>query len=432
VSSVTDSPRAWLRLAITLILSTLGGAGMWSSVVFLPAIQSDFGITRGAASLPYTFTMIGFGIGGIFLGRLADRRGIVIPLVGGSTAMAAGFVAATFSTNLWQYALVQGLLVGVGSSASFAPLIADISFWFVRRRALAVAVCASGSYLAGAVWPPIIQHFIQQVGWRHTSLGIGLLCAVIMLPLAMVLRARSPGRHVISTSTGTSGSLPPAAAIGATAGRPGVTSIGSRHAAPLIAPRPLGLSTGTLQTLLNIAGLACCTAMSMPQVHMVAYCGDLGYGPARGAQMLSVMLGCGIFSRLGFGIICDRIGGLRTLMLGSCLQCFALLLFLPFDSLVSLFLVCGLFGLFQGGIVPSYAIIVREYFPPEEAGARVGMTITATLFGMALGGWLTGVVFDATASYKAAFVNGILWNLLNMSIAGWLLARSIATKQAPA
>ena len=191
-------------------------------------------------------------------------------------------------------------------------------------------------------------------------------------------------------------------------------------------PAALGLSPSALQTLLVIAGVSCCVAMSMPQVHLVAYCGDLGYGAARGAQMLSLMLGCGIVSRLTFGFICDRIGGLRTLLLGSALQGVSLLLFLPFDGLVSLYVISALFGLFQGGIVPSYAIIVREYFPPREAGARVGIVITATLFGMALGGWMSGAIFDLTGSYKAAFVNGILWNLVNVSIALWLLRRAIA------
>jgi len=161
----------------------------------------------------------------------------------------------------------------------------------------------------------------------------------------------------------------------------------------------------------------------MPQVHIVAYCGDLGYGAARGAEMLSLMLACGIVSRVVSGIICDRIGGLRTLLLGSVLQGTALLLFLPFDSLVSLYMVSALFGLFQGGIVPSYAIIVREHFPPAEAGARVGTVLMATLFGMALGGWMSGKVFDLTGSYQAAFLNGIGWNLVNLAIALTLLAR---------
>jgi MFS family permease len=163
--------------------------------------------------------------------------------------------------------------------------------------------------------------------------------------------------------------------------------------------------------------------MSMPQVHIVAYCGDLGYGPARGAQMLSLMLACGIVSRLTFGWVSDRIGGLRTLAVGSSLQGLALLLFLPFDGLASLYLISALFGLFQGGIVPSYAIIIREYFSPKEAGLRVSTVITSTLFGMALGGWMSGAIFDLTGSYRVAFINGIAWNLLNVSIAVWLLRR---------
>jgi len=177
------------------------------------------------------------------------------------------------------------------------------------------------------------------------------------------------------------------------------------------------------QALLCLAGIACCVAMSMPQVHIVAYCTDLGYGAARGAQMLSVMLAFGIVSRLISGAICDRIGGLRTLLLGSVLQGLALLLFIPFDGISSLFLISALFGLFQGGIVPSYAIIVREYFPPAEAGARVGTVLMSTLFGMALGGWMSGKVFDLTGSYQAAFLNGIGWNLLNLAIALFLLSR---------
>ena len=390
-----ESKYAWLRLIVSLLLSTLGGVGMWSVVVALPAVQGEFGVARGAASLPYTLTMIGFGLSGIAMGRLSDRYGIMVPVIIGSLIMALGYVAAGASGTLWQYTLAQGLLVGAGSSATFAPLLAHTSMWFVRRRGIAVAIFASGNYLAGTVWPPIVQHFIESVGWRSTYFGIAAFCAVTMVPLALLLR-RPPPAHDVRTSVS---SVPRA-----------------MHA--------LGVSPRALQTLLVIAGLCCCVAMSMPQVHLVAYCGDLGYGAARGAQMLSVMLACGIVSRITFGFICDRVGGLRTLLLGSSLQCVALILFLPFDGLTSLYIISGLFGLFQGGIVPSYAIIVREFFPPREAGARVGAVIMATLFGMALGGWMSGVVFDLTGSYKAAFVNGILFNLVNLSIATWLLRRT--------
>ena len=390
-----ESTYAWLRLVVSMLLSTVGGVGMWSVVVALPAVQAEFGVARGAASLPYTLTMIGFGLSGIAMGRLSDRYGIMVPVIAGTLIMALGYVAAGTSTTLWQYTLAQGLLVGAGSSATFAPLLAHTSMWFVRRRGIAVAIFASGNYLAGTVWPPVVQHFIESAGWRATYFGIAVFCAATMLPLALQLR-RPPPAHDTRVIAG---------------------------AVPR-AMHTLGVSPAALQTLLVIAGLCCCVAMSMPQVHLVAYCGDLGYGAARGAQMLSVMLACGIVSRVSFGFICDRIGGLRTLLLGSGLQCVALFLFLPFDGLVSLFVISGLFGLFQGGIVPSYAIIVREYFPPHEAGARVGAAIMATLFGMALGGWMSGAVFDLTGSYKAAFVNGILFNFVNLSIAVWLLSRT--------
>ena len=391
-----ESPQAWLRLAVTLALSTIGGVGMWSVVVALPAVQAEFGVARGAASLPYTLTMVCFGLSGIALGRMSDRRGVMLPVAIGSVALALGYVAAASATSLWQYALAQGLLIGAGSAATFSPLLAHISLWFVRRRGIAVAIFASGNYLAGTLWPPIVEHFIQSAGWRHTYQGIAVFCLATMLPLTLLLRSKPPTHD-------------------------GAPRAGSQRTG---LPRSLDLSPGALQVLLVVAGLACCIAMSMPQVHLVAYCSDLGYGPARGAQMLSLMLGCGIVSRLAFGWICDRIGGLRTLLLGSMLQGIALVLFLPFDGLVSLYVVSALFGLFQGGIVPSYAIIVREYFDRAEAGARVSVVITATLFGMALGGWMSGAIYDLTGSYRAAFLNGIAWNLVNLSIVSWLLRRS--------
>ena len=195
--------------------------------------------------------------------------------------------------------------------------------------------------------------------------------------------------------------------------------------APLALDRnhPFGLRPLHAQLLLCVAAVACCVAMAMPQVHIVAYCTDLGFGAARGAEMLSLMLACGIVSRLVSGVICDRIGGVRTLLLGSALQGVGLMLFLPFDGLVPLYVISAMFGLFQGGIVPAYAIIIREYFAPQEAGARVGAVIMATLIGMALGGWMSGWIFDITGSYHAAFLNGLAWNLLNLSIVGWLYWR---------
>jgi MFS family permease len=368
---------------------------MWSVIVALPAVQAEFGVARSAASLPYTMTMICFGVGGIVMGRLSDRFGIIVPVVGGTLGLGLGYAAASQATSLGQFILAQGLLVGVAGSVAFAPLLADASLWFTRRRGVAVAIIACGSYVAGTVWPPVVQHFIEREGWRRTYLGIAVFCVATMIPLALLLKRRSPLTGATSSTAG------------------------------LVwrSPRPLGMSPTALQAVLIVAGLSCCVAMSMPQVHIVAYSGDLGHGAARGAQMLSLMLGFGVVSRLASGWICDRIGGRLTLLLGSSLQAFALILFLPFHGLTALYIVSALFGLFQGGIVPAYAVIVREFFPPEEAGVRIGAVLMATVFGMALGGWLSGVIFDLTGSYHVAFLNGILWNVLNVSIAVGLLRR---------
>lgn len=400
MQSLPDSRAAWVRLSISLALMTIGSSGMYVVAVVLPSVQAEFGVARADASLPYTLMMVGFGLGGVLMGKLADRYGVMWPLLLGAVGVSSGFALAALAPNVWVFALVHGVLLGMlGCSATFAPLVADTSLWFVRRRGIAVAICASGNYLAGAIWPPIVQHFVETIGWRNAYLGLAAFSAVTLPLLALLMRARPPE---------------------GTAAAPAV-----RAGAPVPSDRPFGLSLNQAQVLLCIAGVACCVAMSMPQVHIVAYCGDLGYGAARGAQMLSLMLAAGIVSRLISGAICDRIGGLRTLLLGSVLQGVALLLFLPFDSLASLYVISALFGLFQGGIVPSYAIIVREYFPAKEAGARVGTVLMFTLVGMALGGWMSGKVFDLTGSYQAAFVNGIAWNLLNLVIALTLLRRSM-------
>ncbi len=387
-----DDGYAWWRLGLSLALSTIGGIGLWSVVVVLPTIEAEFGIDRGGASLPYLSTMVGFGIGGILMGRLADRFGVRLPVIAGAIMLGVGYMTASTATSLWQFILAQSLLIGMlGSSATFGPLVADVSLWFLKRRGLAVAIVASGNYLSGALWPPLLQWGVETVGWRETHMWVGILCIATMVPLGLLLGRRA--------------SLEDVGAAGGT----------------YIRASALNMSPRTLQSLLVLAGLACCVAMSMPQVHIVAYCGDLGYGVARGAEMLSIMLGLGVVSRLASGFIADKIGGVGTLILGSSLQCLALLFYLPFDGLTPLYIVSALFGLSQGGIVPSYAIIVREYFPAREAGTRVSLVLMATVVGMAFGGWVSGEIYDLTGSYQAAFLHGIVWNLVNMSIAFWLL-----------
>jgi MFS family permease len=391
-----DSGYAWFRLGIVLLLGMVGGVGMWSVVVVLPIVQKEFGVTRADASLAYTLTMLGFGFGGVIMGRMTDRYGLFRPLVAASIVLCLGYIASAHATTLWQFAIAQGLLIAMfGSAISFGPFVADTSLWFERRRGIAVAICASGNYLAGTFWPPVINHLAAAYGWRQTHLWVGLICLCVMLPLAFLVRRRAP---VTAPVTG-------------------------QIVAPKVGLAAVEMPRGLLQALLIVAGICCCIAMSMPQVHIVAYCGDLGYGAARGAEMLSLMLGFGIISRLISGVLADRVGGLVTLLAGSFLQMVALLLYIPFDGLMSLYIISALFGLFQGGLVPSYAIIVRENFPANEIGTRVGVTLTATLVGMAIGGWLSGVVFDLTGSYSAAFLNGVAWNMVNLFIVFLLLSR---------
>jgi MFS family permease len=390
-TSGIDSPYAWARLAAAVGLGTVGGVGMWSMPVVLPAVQAEFAVARGDASLPFTLSMLGFALGGVAMGRLQDRFGIVAVVALGIAALAGGYIAAALAPGLWSFALASAL-IGFGASATFGPLMADVSFWFTARRGIAVAIAAAGNYLAGTIWPPLIQHFVTRDGWRASYFAIAIACIALMSGLLLVLRRPAPRQ------------------AGTAAGRP--------------RSGRLDVPPAVLQALLCIAGLACCVAMAMPQVHIVAYCGDLGYGVARGAEMLSLMLGFGIVSRIASGYVADRIGGLATLAIGSIAQGAALLLYLTFDGLVSLYVISALFGLFQGGIVPSYAFIIREYFPPSEVGTRLGIVLMMTLFGMALGGWMSGAIFDLFGSYQAAFLNGLAWNLVNFTIAAWLLMRS--------
>jgi MFS family permease len=401
-TGVAESAYAWVRLATSLVIGTIASAGMWAVVVTLPAVQVEFGVARADASLPYTLTMIGFGLGTVGLGRLVDRLGIVLPVIGATLTLGLAFMVSAWAPSLTTFALAN-LLIGAGSAAGFAPLIADISHWFTRRRGIAVAICASGNYLGGAAWPPIVQRLTEAGGWRHTQVIVGAACIATMLPLAALLRRRL-SVHQAQTQA---------------------TAAGDANAV-------LGLSPAALFALLCLAGVACCVAMSMPQVHIVAYCGDLGYGVARGAEMLSLMLGFGIVSRVATGFIADRIGGVATLLIGSLLQGSALFLYLFFNDLASLYVISALFGLFQGGIVPMYAVIVREYFPPRLAGTLVGLVIMSTIAGMALGGWLSGAIFDLTGSYWQAFLHGLGWNLLNGTVATFLLLRARRLRAAPA
>ena len=391
---ITDSRYSWTRLGLTLFVATVINAGMWVIIVIMPAIEAEYGGTRAMASLPYTLTMVGFALGNYVIGRAVDHFGITASLIVAATMTAIGFGLATLSSSLLVLSFTQ-FLVGFASAVGFGPLIADISHWFVRRRGIAVAIAASGNYLSGAIWPILLAEVLAESGWRAVYIVMAAVTLVAVIPLAFALRRRLP-QEVQTAAQNTS----------------------------LVNAKTVGLSPRALQYLLGFAGIGCCVAMSMPQVHIVAYCVDLGFGPAVGAQMLSLMLLCGVASRIISGLVADLLGGVRTLLIGSCLQCLALFLYLPSGGMVSLYVVSLVFGLSQGGIVPSYALVVREYMPAKEAGARVGFVLMATILGMALGGWLSGVTYDLSGSYTLAFVNGIIWNSANIAIITWLISRS--------
>lgn len=382
MTDILDSRYSWVRLGLSLLIGLIGNVGMWVVIMVMPAIQAEFGLDRAEASYPYILTMVGFALGNFLIGQMVDRFGVTLALSGAAVVISLGFVLSAISPTIWMVSLLH-FLIGLGTSASFGPLIADVSLWFRRRRGIAVAIAASSNYLSGAFWPVVLSGLLAGEGWRAVYLFLAIVCVGVVVPMSLLLRRR-----------------PPMAAM---------QDAASPTARATLAPHRLAIALG-------IAGIACCVAMSMPQVHIVSFCVDLGYGPAVGAEMLSLMLLGGVASRLVSGVLSDRLGGVWTVLIGSTLQMLALFLYLPFDGLVSLYVVSAIFGLAQGGIVPAYAIIVREYMPAEQAGRWVGLVMMATVIGMALGGWLSGVIYDVTGSYQLAFWNGILWNLVNIGI----------------
>ena len=380
---------------MALVIGLVANAGMWAVVVIMPAVEAEFALTRAETSLPYMLSMLGYGLGNFIIGRWVDRVGIATALIGASFGIAVSFFAATQASDIGVLAAVHFIL-GLFAAVGFAPLMSDISHWFLKWRGTAMALVASANYLSGAVWPTVLAGVLAQSGWRAVYLTLAVITAVVVPFLAMLLRRQVPD-----------------AAVGAT-----VETISNSD--------NISMSPARLQICLGFAGVACCVAMSMPQVHIVSYCVGLGYGPVAGAEMLALMLFGGVLSRIFFGLLSDRLGGVRTLLLGSALQCLGLAFYLPYDGLVSLYTVSLIFGLSQGGIVPSYALIVREYMPAKEAGARVGFVLMMTIWGMALGGWMSGWIYDVSGSYQMAFLNGIMWNLINIGLVVALFFRKPA------
>ena len=393
-----DTLKSWLRLIVLFIIGVIGTVGMWSVVVVLPALETEFNIDRGNASLLYATTMVGFGLGNFLIGKITDKIGIKIPIVIAIITLILSYLLATISKEFWQLLILQ-VFMGLAAATFFGPSMADIGNFFETRRGLAVSIIASANYVAGASWPLVISYFLNFSDWRDVYLYIALICLIIMVPLVLILK------NNIASHSDTS-----------------LNSNFQNH-------KFNNLSSRKLQNLLMLAGVGCCVAMAMPQVHIVALCVDSGFGLNVGAEVLSVMLFSGMISRVAFGFLSDKIGPIFTLFIGSLLQMLALVFFIPFDSQFSLYIVSLMFGLSQGGIVPAYAMIVRKYLPLSEVGERVGLVIMATIVGMGLGGWMSGEIYDLTQSYKLAFVNGILWNLTNVIIVTFIMWKIVFQKK---
>ncbi len=392
--NLPSSAYAVIRAINSLLLMMVAMCGMYASVLVLEPVTREFQVGHGVGALPYTMYMIGFGLGNVVLGRIMDRIGISVLAFIAAICLPSGLYLASNSENFWVFTISLSVLCGfLGGAFAFGPLTADISHWFTRRRGLAIGIVTSGSCLAGALWPPIMQSWIDSVGWRQSFVYLSW-CSLSVFPLSVVYLKKKQDDHAIN-----------------------------RAADRENWSRPLGMTAGKLQGALCAAGIGCCVAMAMPQIHIIPHIVDLGFEAKDGAYMLSMMLGFSIVSRITSGFISDRIGGLRTLLLGSGLQAFVIFLYLFVDSLTGLYLVSISFGLVQGGIVPSYTLIIRRFFRPDQAGRRIGLLFVATVGGMALGGWMSGALYDLTGSYTLSFINAVAFNAMNLLIAVFLLRR---------
>ena len=388
-----DSKEAWLRLIIIFTMSVIGTAGMWSVVIIMPSIQNEFSLDRAASTYPYVATMFGYGIGNVIIGRLLDKIGIRKPIIFALTLLVASYLVSVLATNVFWLSIIQFFL-GFSAAAFFGPMMADISKYFYTRKGLAVSLVASGQHLCGAIWPFLIKDYLVDGEWKNAHFFIAFVCSTCIPILVFFLSDKKIKSRDIPKNFEKQDNVN--------------TSV------------KLSISNKQIQILLMFAGVFCCVAMSVPQVHIVPLCIDFGYGLAVGTEILSFMLFAAVTSRILFGFLSDRIGPIQTLILGSSLQAISLSMFLPFNSQLSLYIIAVFFGLSQGGIVPIYAVIISKFLPANEVAERVGFLIFATIIGMSLGGWVSGEIFDYTNSYKLAFLNGIFWNIINVSIMVYL------------
>ncbi len=393
--AAVDRGYAWVVAVVSLLLMSFAVGSQYGVVVGLKTIAAEYEVPRWVPSAGFSLVMLGMGIGGIAMGRWSDRVGMLKPALVGSLGIGLGALAAGFSQGPVSLLLIHALLFGLmGNGALFSPAVANVTHWFRRHRGIAVAIVISGQSVGGVIWPPLFRYAMENYGWRQGYLMFGLLALVAMLPLCLVFRRPPP-----------------------------LAEVGAEVAAGGEEGRVLGLAPNLVLGLLGVAIIGCCVAMAMPMVHVVAHASDLGHPTARAAEVLALLLACGTVSRLGFGALCDKIGSLRTLFISACLQAIMLTLFTMAEGLGALYLVAALFGLSFGGIVPTYTLVIRDLYPAGETAWRLGVIYLFGTIGMALGGWLGGLIFDLTDSYQIAFIVGVAFNILNLGIVGTLLAR---------
>lgn len=401
-----ESHYAWLVAFTSTLMITVAFGASYVVVVGLKPIASELGWPRQVPSAAYAMAFLGAGIGGVAVGFWSDRRGMGWPTLLGSFTLGLGLIVASEAKTIATFWASHLLLIGIlGNGTMFSPMLTNVTRWFDRRRGIAVAIVASGQSLAGTIWPPVFRYTIEDYGWRETMFGYGVFSVICLFPLSLVMQRRPPG--LINRSKE------------------------SRQAVKKVIVPVLGFKPNLVLIFLCVAIVGCCVAMAMPMVHIVAHCTDLGFSAARGAELLSLLLACAFVSRIGYGWLADRISGLTTLLIGSALQLIGLSMFAFVQDLFGLYALSIFYGIGYGGIVPMYAIIVRELFPEQEAGWRIGIVFLFGTLGMAIGGYMGGLIFDMTASYIPAFLTGVGFNVANLLLISLLVFRAWGARKAP-
>ncbi|MGC2411873.1 MAG: MFS transporter [Stellaceae bacterium] len=388
-----ESRQSWVAAWVTLALLTVCFGSTLAVVVGLKPITEDLGTTRQLVALAGALTWLGTGLGGIVMGRMAERLGIRFTVIFGAAMIALG-LAISASGNIWTILVGHVLFIGLlGNGALYAPLLVYISRWFDRRRGTALALIWSGQYIAGITWPTLFERAMTGYGWRLTMIGFAVV-VVIMVPIAALFLPRTP-------------QAPPEF---------GFADAGKRR-------QVLGLRPNTVLAIICVASFACCVPMAIPQGHLVAFCSDIGIPAAQGAAMLSVMQAGALMSRMFWGWLTDRIGGLKTVLAASTCQALAVAAFLTTQDEAGLFAISAAYGLGFSGIIPAYIVAIRELYPSREASWRVPSLLFVGMGGMAFGGWLAGALYDHFGFYAPAFAIGVLFNLFNLVLVGFLVLR---------